>query len=94
MDVAFAVNCFDFNACLRNVLSVRSRIHVNCSAETSWNSCKFVNACKPFVDGIAGDAGERCGSFCADFPVAEIRYFREKFTELDDDSVESVVGDE
>lgn len=93
VQISCGVNGFNFDAGLRNVLPVSACVHVNRAAETSGNSCKFVNACKPFVDGIAGEAGERSGSFCTDFPVAEIRDFREKFTELYDDSVESVVGD-
>ena len=53
-----------------------------------------MDACKAFVDGIACEAGERRSSFCTNFPIAEIHDFREKITELDDDSVESAVGDE
>lgn len=45
MDVAFAVNCFDFDACLRNVLTVSTCVHVNGSAEASGDSCEFVDSC-------------------------------------------------
>ncbi len=94
MQISCGVNGFNFDAGLRNILSVSPCVHVNCAAKATGNSGEFVDSCKSFVDGIAGKTGKRCGSFCRDFPVAEVRDFREKFIELDDDSVESVVGDE
>lgn len=88
------IDAFDFNASLRNILTVSACVHVDCSAEASGNACEFVNAGKPFVNGIAGEAGERCGASGPDFSVAKICDFREKFTELDDDAVVSAVRDE
>ena len=74
-------------------MPVGARVHINCAAKTPRNSGEFMDAGEPFVDGVAGEAGERCGAFGTNFPIAEIRDFRKKFTELDDDSVVTAVRD-
>ncbi len=85
------IDAFDFNARLRNILPVSAGIHVNGASETSGDSRQFVNSGKAFVNRIAGEASERGGAFGADFSVANVRNFRENFTELDDNAVESAI---
>jgi len=92
--IAGRIDAFDFNASLRNILAVSACVHKNRAAETPGDACEFVDAGKPFVNGIAGEASKRRGAFDANFPVAEIRDFREKLIELDDDAVVSAIRDE
>ncbi len=92
VQIACGIDAFDFNASLRYVLPVSACVHVNRTAETSGNSCELVQAVKRFVDGVAGETGEWRGAFGANFAVAKVRDFREKFTELDDDAVVTAVG--
>ena len=94
VQIACGIDAFDFNASLRNILTVSACIHVNRTAEAPGNAGELVDSCKAFFNRIAGEAGERCGAFGANFPVANVCNFREKFTELNDDSVVSAVGDE
>ena len=94
VQIACGIDAFDFNASLRNILTISACIHVNRTAEAPGNAGELVDSCKAFVNRIAGEAGERCGAFGANFPVANVCNFREKFTELNDDSVVSAVGDE
>ncbi len=94
VQIACGIDAFDFNASLRNILTISACIHVDRTAEAPGNAGELVDSCKAFVNRIAGEAGERCGAFGANFPVANVCNFREKFTELNDDSVVSAVGDE
>lgn len=94
VQIACGIDAFDFNASLRNILTVSACVHVNRTAEAPGNAGKLVDACESFINCVAGEAGKRRGAFSANLPVAKICDFREKFTELDDDAVVSAVRDE
>ena len=94
VQIACGIDAFDFNASLRNILTVSACVHVNRTAETPGNAGELVDTGKAFVNRVAGEAGERRGAFSANLSISDVRDFREKFTELDNDAFVSAVGDE
>ena len=80
MDVPCIIDGFDFDAGLRNVLTVRTGVHVDGAAEASGDACEFVYAVKPVVDGVAGEPCKRSRAFSFDFSVAEVFDFGEKLS--------------
>ena len=90
----FAVDRFDLDAGLRNLLPVGARVHVDGAAETPGDARELVHAGEPLVNGFAGEACQwRCRPD-AELCALEVLQVRVGPAQLDDKPPKPLVADQ